>query len=64
VIPAVLQAHKHIVRFDKHGDLAEIGCGSTVGKVERAESGQTHMSLNVVAIYMRMVLTPFFLAGA
>jgi hypothetical protein len=49
-IPAVLHGHKHIPRFDKHGDLAVIGCGSTVGKVETAESGHTYMSINVVTI--------------
>lgn len=49
-IPAVLHGHKHIPRFDKHGNLAVIGCGSTVGKVETVENGQTYMSLNVLTI--------------
>lgn len=49
-VPAVLHGHKHIPRFDKHGELAVIGCGSTVGKVETAERGQTYMSLNVLTI--------------
>lgn len=49
-IPVVLHGHKHIPRFDKHGDLAVIGCGSTVGKVDTLERGQTYMSLNVLTI--------------
>lgn len=49
-VPAVLHGHKHIPRFDKHGDLAVIGCGSTVGKVDTAERGHTFMSLNVLTI--------------
>jgi len=49
-IPAVLHGHKHIPRFDKQGDIAVIGCGSTVGKVETLERGQTYMSLNILTI--------------
>lgn len=49
-IQAVLHGHKHIPRFDKHGDIAIIGCGSTVGKVETEAKGQTYMSLNVLTI--------------
>lgn len=49
-IPAVLHGHKHIPRFDMHGDLAVIGCGSTVGKVDTAVPGETFMSLNVVTV--------------
>lgn len=49
-IPAVMHGHKHIPRFDKRGGLAVIGCGSTVGKVETLESGQTYMSINVITI--------------
>lgn len=49
-VPAVLHGHKHIPRFDKHGDLAVIGCGSTIGKVETSTRGQTYMSLNLLTI--------------
>lgn len=49
-VPAVLHGHKHIPRFDKHRELAVIGCGSTVGKVATSEPGQTYMSLNVLTI--------------
>lgn len=49
-VPAVLHGHKHIPRFDKHQDIAVIGCGSTVGKVETLARGQTYMSLNVLTI--------------
>lgn len=49
-IQAVLHGHKHIPRFDMHGQIAVIGCGSTVGKVETTTKGQTYMSLNVLTI--------------
>ncbi len=49
-IPVVLHGHKHIPRFDKHRDLAVIGCGSTVGKVDVLDRGQTYMSLNLLTI--------------
>lgn len=49
-VAAVLHGHKHIPRFDRHGDLAIVGCGSTVGKVDTAVKGYTHMSLNVLTV--------------
>ena len=49
-IPVVLHGHKHIPRFDKDGDLAVIGCGSTVGIIETAPRDHTYMSLNVLTI--------------
>lgn len=49
-VKAVLHGHKHIPRFDKHGEIAVIGCGSTVGKVDTKERGHTFMSLNVLTV--------------
>ncbi len=49
-IQVVLHGHNHIPRFDKHGDTAIVGCGSTVGKVETIVKGQTYMSLNVLTV--------------
>lgn len=49
-IPVVLHGHKHIPRFEKRGNLAVLGCGSTVGKVDTLARGQTYMSLNVLTI--------------
>lgn len=49
-VPAVLHGHKHIPRFDKHGDIAVVGCGSSIGKVDTEVRGQTYMSLNVLTV--------------
>lgn len=49
-VAAVLHGHKHIPRFDLHGDIAVVGCGSTMGKVKTLVKGHTYMSLNVLTI--------------
>jgi len=49
-VAAVLHGHKHIPRFDRRDEMAIVGCGSTVGKVETANSGHTYMSLNVLTV--------------
>lgn len=49
-IPVALHGHKHIPRFDRHGGIAIVGCGSTVGKVNTAVQGETFMSLNIVEL--------------
>jgi hypothetical protein len=49
-VTVALHGHKHIPRFDRYGNIAVIGCGSTVGKVQTASSGETYMSLNIVEI--------------
>src|ERR1051326_2056115 len=40
-ITAVLHGHKHIPRFTSHKGTSIIGCGSSVGKVDTVERGQT-----------------------
>lgn len=47
---AVLHGHKHIPRFDSHKNMAVIGCGSSVGKVDTKDPSQTFISFNVVTI--------------
>lgn len=49
-VSAVLHGHKHIPRFDIHDGVAVIGCGSSIGKVDTAQEGQTYMSVNLVTI--------------
>lgn len=49
-VAAVLHGHKHIPRFDRHNEIAVVGCGSTVGKVDTATKGHTYMSLNVITV--------------
>lgn len=49
-VAAVLHGHKHIPRYEKHKGMAIVGCGSTMGKVETIEDGQTYMSFNVITI--------------
>ncbi len=49
-ITAVLHGHKHIPRFTVHEGISIIGCGSTVGKVDTVESGETYVSMNVVTV--------------
>lgn len=47
-IRAVLHGHKHIPRVEEQQQLAIIGCGSSVGKVETEAKGQTYISMNIV----------------
>jgi predicted MPP superfamily phosphohydrolase len=49
-ISAVLHGHKHIPRFNIYKKIAVIGCGSSVGKVNTEEVGETYMSFNVITI--------------
>lgn len=49
-VVAVLHGHKHIPRVKSVGDLAVIGCGSTVGKVKPDEEGRTYMSSNFLTV--------------
>ncbi len=49
-VVAVLHGHKHIPRVSKVNEVAVIGCGSTVGKVQPDDAGRTYMSTNLVTV--------------
>lgn len=49
-IGLVLHGHKHIPRVETHGAMTIVGCGSSVGKVETVQAGNTYMSMNVVTV--------------
>ena len=49
-VAAILHGHKHIPRVDLKDQMAIIGCGSTVGKVETATRGQTYMAINLLQV--------------
>ncbi|TGM41703.1 metallophosphoesterase [Leptospira biflexa] len=49
-IKIILHGHKHIPRVDIHDDINIIGCGSSTGKIDSSETGETFISMNLITI--------------
>lgn len=49
-VPLVLHGHKHVPRISTHRGITVVGCGSTIGKIETKNPGETYISMNLVTV--------------